>query len=123
MRSKKEKLYVAFVKDKTEVNHNSYLRLKKKYELTIKEKKKNYYRTLFENYRNDMKRTWHVISDLLGNKKRPKPANEIKIDGTSCTNDTLIANGFNKFFSEIPTKIHKKTPQNRKKLQRLLLWL
>ena len=69
---------------------------------------------LFENYRSDMKRTWQVISELLGNKKRAKPAHEIMIDGAFSTDNKLIANGFNKFFAEIPKKIHKNLPKSTK---------
>ena len=72
----------------------------------IKYAKSNYYHNkISENY-GDMKKTWAVINDLRGKKKRSvKP--EFIIDNERIIDRRLIANKFNEYFTSIASEMNK----------------
>lgn len=77
----------------------------------IQQAKRTYYESLFDKYKNDTKNTWLCINQILNRKQNKKdyPSSFI-IDGKTVENHSIIADEFNKYYSEIgPTlasKIH-----------------
>ena len=76
----------------------------------IVEKAKNSYnKNLFAHNRNNPKKTWSLINNLMG-KKRSKPVKSIVRNNQTLTNDTDIANSMNEFFATVATELDKKLP-------------
>lgn len=68
----------------------------------IREAKIDYYKRKFDEYKQDIKKTWKTISEVLcKSSKKSNPINEIKINGNLITNSQDICNGFNNFFTNI----------------------
>ena len=55
-----------------------------------------------------------MINNLHGRSKNKTKIHSIDIDGKSETNEKLIANGFNTFFSNVPKTYHKNLPKMSK---------
>ena len=62
--------------------------------------KKTYYNNMIDKAGNDLKKTWKVMKDLLGNKNKSHNF-ECLIDGDKIQNTEQLANEFNKHFSEV----------------------
>ena len=78
----------------------------KKLKKAIREAKNEYYSNLFEQCKNDMKKTWQNISRILN--KSNKNKNKIKkilVNGNITTNKATIAEAFNSFFVNIGPKL------------------
>ena len=74
----------------------------------IRNAKTNYYNMEFTKYKNDIKKTWQTIDDVINNStifsKTPEYFN---ISGDQIKNKKDIANHFNNFFINIGSKITK----------------
>ncbi len=78
--------------------------------------KKSYYETLFSKFKDDIKGTWKTINDILNKAKRKKNILQLFKDGNNViTNQLVIADKFNSFFTNIgPTLSQKiKAPENK----------
>ena len=85
-------------------------------EKTIRNAKKSHYEFIFEKYKNDNKKTWNLINNILnkskGKKSYPKffkENNEIIIDKSK------ISNRFNGYFINIGGKLVDDIDENSKK--------
>ena len=67
----------------------------------IRNAKKTYFHNTFAMYKNDMKKTWAVISETLNKKERKDEPLSFKCNGRDLTDDIEIANEFNRFFADI----------------------
>ena len=81
---------------------------------TIRLAKKQFYAKQFENFKYDMKKTWQNIKSIL-NKAKPKSKfpDFFKINGSIENNPSVIANEFNKYFTEIGPKLAEEIPNPR----------
>ena len=100
----RDKLYVEF--NKIQPDTNSYIM--KKAELNIKSKdvrkmtrdaKFLYYNLEFTRYKEDIKKTWETINDVMNKSKiQSKFPSYFNINGTKLTDKKDIVTDFNKFF-------------------------
>ena len=91
---------------RTKSNFQTYNAMLKK---TLRTAKTNFYHRCFENYRNDIRKTWSTINDLLNRNKKKKSFPEFFIDNGEMIKDKLqIAQGFNNFFINIGPKLASK---------------
>lgn len=68
----------------------------------IRQAKTSYYYKRFQNCKNDIKKTWQTINELINRKKtKPDLPKSFKIDESIEYNETTIANKFNEYFIEI----------------------
>ena len=103
----KNKLYKRFIQtDKNNIEHfntlkNEYHIYRARLRRTIREAKRMFYTRTFLMYKNDMKKTWGVISDTLKSSDKSKSQVEF-IVGNHIVRDTdEIANHFNDYFINI----------------------
>ena len=61
-------------------------------------------------YKNNLKKTWVVIKDLI-NKKSSKASSRFYIENVCTTNKQTIADGFNSHFVNIGPTLAKKNPE------------
>ena len=104
---RKQKLYYKFLKSKTNENEKKYKAYKSLFE-TFKEKsKKFYYSRKLDSCKQTMKKSWDKIKEIIGKTKTFKNdiLKRMVIDGIETFDQNKIANGFNKYFTEIGPKL------------------
>ena len=80
----------------------------------IRQAKREYYRNVFNNCKNDMKRTWSAIRTLLAKKTRPTSVRSILVDGVAVGDASQICEHFNVYFSNVAEKLDRTIPQSDK---------
>ena len=107
----KRKRFLKILKNHRSPNNKAkYNKIDKEYDKLIFKKKKEYNHRRFERFKNNLKRKWSVINDLLGRKKKQNTFSSIYIEGVQVDDDKKIANGFNSFFTDVPKTYHEKLP-------------
>lgn len=89
-----------YYKHKTKCNKMKYLTYSKLLNKIIYNSKKNSNIEYIHNSDNKCKATWSIIKNEVGNLKNDSHITELKIDNTTITNPTDIANAFNHKFIE-----------------------
>ena len=115
LRKKRQRFYDRFKNDRSSQNEIAYKQINSFYEKLIIEKKKSFLHKLLLIHKSDMKKTWGLMNDLLGRSRTSKRIHSVNVDGKLETDDTKIANGFNRFFSNIPKAYHKNLPKMNQK--------
>ena len=64
---RKQKLYEKFLKRKTPRNEDNYKNYKRLFETIKLKSKTNYYNERLNNYQNNVKKTWDIIKEIIGN--------------------------------------------------------
>ena len=77
----------------------------------IKASKRNYYASYFENCKNNMKKTWKGIREIINTKSSMSFISHIYHNGQTITEPITIANTFNNFFTSIGQSINDSIPQ------------
>ncbi len=77
------------------ITFNRYRNLLRK---LINNAKKTYYNKIFDRYRNNLKKTWSVISETLNRTKNVIIPDKMDISGHECSDKRTIVEQFNKFF-------------------------
>ena len=75
--------------------------------------KKNYFKEKFDMHRNNGKKTWETISEILKNKNKQTKVTDtfITSNGVPCTDNTDIANNFNIYFTTVGNTLAANLPQ------------
>lgn len=91
---------------------NYYKSYKKIYRKVIKAAKRLFNDTLYLNSSNKSKAAWSIINNNLNNKQNNKEEHEILINDNLENNAELVANHFNKYFTDIPKTLSSKNFNN-----------
>ena len=84
-------------------NFKTYCKILKK---MINTAKKLHYEKTFNKFKFDMKKTWSTINDILNNKrKRNVVSTKFDIDGLLVTDENIIADKFNTYFTDVGKKL------------------
>ena len=101
-RKRKQKLASKKIRNPTDENISIFKNYIKIYNKLIRASKINYYKTKFEEYSTNMRKTWDTIRDVIGSKKRKENIPDyFKEKGALITGSIEIAEGFNSFFAGI----------------------
>ena len=93
---KKQKLYEKFLKKGTKKNEEIYKTYKNLFERVKKYSKKSYYQDQLFKYKDNIKKTWGVIKEVIGKSKmRSNFPNRVIVKNKEITNKLLIAENFN----------------------------
>ena len=76
----------------------------------IEKSKTMFYLETFNTCKNNLKKTWRTIKELMGTSYNKSEVRELVINGTSYKNELDIANEFNNFFSKIASKLVNELP-------------
>ncbi|XP_065683652.1 uncharacterized protein LOC136096398 [Hydra vulgaris] len=111
----KQKLYINFLKTKTPKNEKIYKDYKNLFEKIRKNLKKNYYSQLLNTFKNDTKRTWQIMNEIIGKQKSCSGflPQMVRVDNKSLYEPRTIAQEFNKFFIDIGPTLSKKIPNTK----------
>ena len=77
---------------------NKYRNLLKK---TITHAKCVIYKNLFDRYKNDIRKTWSIITDTLNKKVKRSIPDILSVNGEKCSDKARISEHFNSFFATI----------------------
>ena len=112
----KQKLYIKYLKNKTEASENNYKNYKNLFEKLRKKGKQIYYSSLINKYKNDSKKTWQVMKEITGKKKTKSNSfpKMLKLETGNTYNQKKIADEFNSFFTNIGTNLANKIPNVQK---------
>ena len=103
---KKNNLYLAFLKDRSELTESRYKKYKTKLTKLLRLEKKNYYRKKLEDCKTNTRETWKILNNIIGKRKsETKYSNEFCVGENRVLESKEIANHFNKFFVDIGTNL------------------
>ena len=66
---KKNNLYLAFLKDRSELTESRYKKYKNKLTKLLRLEKKNYYRKKLEDCKTNTRETWKILNNIIGKRK------------------------------------------------------
>ena len=118
----KQKLFSKKLKSPTLSNITNFNQYNSIYNKLRRKAKYVYYKDLFEHNKTDIKKTWGIIREVIGNKKKQKQSlPEFFQQNKEIFNDPLlIANGFNTFFTEIGPQLAAEIPSTDRTFQSYL---
>ena len=119
---RKQKLYENILKKRTSRNESIYKAYKSLFESLKKKSKKNYSTRPVENYRNDIKKSWDVIKEIIVGPKSTKGSfpRRMIIDGQEKIDQGKMENCFNKSFVDIGPKLASMIPESQTKFDQYL---
>ena len=109
----KQKLHIAYLKEKTSESLEKYKSYKNQFEKLRKKAKKNYYNRLFEKYYNDSRCTWNIMKEIIGKNKTKINSlpTTIKINENNVSDSCKIAAELNKFFVNVGPTLAQNIPE------------
>ena len=111
----KERNFLKYAKNRdNEFLKRKYLKSKNEYNNKIKSRKKYYYQNLFNEVKNNVKKTWNIINSILGRKKG-KQLFKLQVNGEEIKDEVKIANEFNSYFSNVAENLVEKIPSDIKR--------
>ena len=119
---RKRNLYDKFLKFKTNENEKKCKAYKSLFKILKEKSKKFYYLRKLDSCKQNMKKTWDTIKEVIGKIETFK--NEILkrmvIDGIETFDQEKIANEFNKYFTEIVLKLASSIPTSSKDFKQFM---
>ena len=110
----KNKLYGLSIKSSTVFNINKYLDYKRKLQNLLRRSERNHYEELFRNNVGNIKKSWEIIKEVINDKKKAKMSNKFLIDGSTISDNNVIAKAFNTFFANIGKTINDSIPNTNR---------
>ena len=104
----KNKLYFKSVSHKTAYNKMQYAIFKSMHQKVMQAHEKTYYNDLISHNKNNMRKTWDVIKNVINRKKQKIKCSQFLIDGCLTDDAHLIANKFNDYFTHIGSNLAQK---------------
>ena len=101
---RRQNLYLLYRQDK--VTHFAYRRFCNYVTSSIRKAKRDYFSEKFSNYKSDMRQTWKSINHVLGKNEKAKiTVSKLNINNSLVSDELLIADSFNEYFSTIGSNI------------------
>ena len=98
LRIQTEKARKKFLKKNNEANELTYKNLNKNYTYALRKAKNDYYNLQLKNSKNDIRKTWSVINQLLNRKNKTNSITSIIYNDNEITDPIEIANTFNTYY-------------------------
>lgn len=113
--NKKNNLYKKYIKTPTEANKTRFTTYRNRFKRIKVKAKQDFYANEFAKYNNDLKKTWQIIKSLIGAKDHESYIEEIEIGDQKITDNTIMAEKFNCYFSSIAKNLSSKIPTSTRK--------
>ena len=109
---KKNMLYKQFLKNRTIEREAKYKKYKNKLTAILRYSEKQHYSDMLELNKMNMKETWKILNTLINKKKKSSQyPTQFNDDARKVTGNFDIANGFNRFFSNIGPALARNIPK------------
>jgi len=105
---RKNHLYHKFKSDPTESNKRSLAHYRNTLTHLIRDSKKRYYSELLEGNKNNIKRTWSLLNNIMGRKRNQNMSDYFNINGNLISDPKSVADGFNDYFTNIGPNLSSK---------------
>ena len=112
--AEKNRLYIKSRKEPAEETINFYKSYKTKLNRALRNAERQYYSNLLETNRNNLKKFWAVIKEVINKKKQNSYPTQFKIGNCKESNRHTIADKFNKYFTNIGNDLAKLIPRGVK---------
>ncbi len=87
---------------------SNFKKFRNLYARVLRASKKLHYQHILNKYQSNAKKTWQILRKAVNNTgKKPNSIQKIIVDGLSIEDNLLIANNFNKFFTNVADNIVK----------------
>lgn len=106
----KNKLYLRFRNRPNAFNEVNYKRYRYALDRIIAQAKKDHYQKRITENRRDIKKTWQILKEVIGNKKGKTSIQSIMINDVNCTDPTRIAEEFNAYFVNVGSELERQIP-------------
>jgi hypothetical protein len=116
-RTKKNELYKIYINSKSNNDKVQYTNYRNLYNTLIKTSKKLYYEDSLQKNKKDSKKTWDILKDAAGLKKRNNDIGNLTVNGEDISNPKIISNEFNTFFTKIGVEISNSVKPTLKKAE------
>jgi hypothetical protein len=107
----KNKLYAKFVKSKSNTDLVAYNDYKKALRSILRRAERQHYDDLFLRLRNNMRKSWDVIKEVMHIQRTSNPKIALMIDNKETSDPLEVANAFNSFFSKVGPNLASKIPR------------
>ena len=97
----KNKLYKKYHRIPTLYNEITYKSYRRILNRTITAAKKSYYNNALEEHKNNLKRTWQILKEIIGIPGKSEISKTFLINNNEETDATLIANSLNEYFVNV----------------------
>ena len=112
----KNKLYKRFFKSKDQFWYQRYKYYRDMLNHLLRKSKRIYFKDYFQNCKNNSKKIWMGINDLIRKSNKKKQSDiSLKIGNSVVNNQKIVANHFNKFFTGIAKDLVNKLGKTSKK--------
>ena len=78
----------------------------------ITDAKNSYYIDQLNNYRHDIRKTWHLLHQLTGRNKSKHAIKKLLFNNSMLSEDCAISEVFNDYFANIGLKLAEKVPNS-----------
>ena len=116
----KNKLYKKYIKYQTSYNRRTYTTYNNKLKSILKKTEKEHYQIQLVKCKDNLKKTWSIIKDVINKSKCMKNNDTFKYNNSTTTDKSLIANKFNDYFINIGNKLAASIPQGGPNFQTFL---
>ena len=112
---KKQRLYVKFLKNRNPEKELNYKQYRTLFESLKKKSEKTYYSDLIDSHKYNIKKTWNIMKEIIGNKRvthAPLP-NFITVKNREIFDKKEIVETFNSYFVNIGPNLAASIPENK----------
>ena len=111
----KNKLYHKYKKIPSLKNEVTYKRYRNRLNHLLKIAEKKYYRELIVSHKDNMRKSWAIMKNIINKHKKPMNQTKFKMNDGSVTDDKRVISGvFNDFFINIGPSLAKSIPKAKK---------
>jgi hypothetical protein len=114
-RRTKDKLHLTAVSDPLPMNINKYKAYKTVYQRTIRAAKKLHISERIAANAKNPKKTWQTLNEIMGKSSRSETVSQIRANGGITSDNLVIANHFNQFFTNVGEEISNSVPPVEKR--------
>ena len=108
----KNSLYRRYIKSKDPDLWSIYTRFRNKINGLLVKAEKEHYSFLMEKHKNNLKKSWNIIKEVINKNKSNTKFSRFLIDGQVTTDKNSISNGFNSFFTNVGPSLANKIPSD-----------
>ena len=88
----------------------AYCHLRNKVNYTLKQTEENYYTNKIEENKDNLKKTWQILREAMGQGRKMSPVDKVIVDGITVTDKEQIPDIFNDHFVSVGSKIADNIP-------------
>lgn len=111
---RKNKLYLRSIVSPSPENKAMYKQFRNKLHSLMRRAEREHYDSMFQKNKNNMKRTWGVMKEIINKTRDRKSTDSFIVKGNKISDEGEIADAFNKFYINVGLTLAKKIPSNRR---------